>query len=57
MCVSARVGQKRASDPLELGVQVVVSHLSWVTGSKLVLRKCSKHFPELCLLFLNFLFK
>ena len=28
-------GQKRTSDPLELELQVAVSHLTWVLGTKL----------------------
>lgn len=31
----ARVGQKREVEPLELGLQVVMSCLMWVLGTKL----------------------
>lgn len=34
MCVSVCAGQKRASDPLKLEIQVSVSHLMWVLGTK-----------------------
>lgn len=35
MCVSTHVGQKTALDPLELEIQVVVSHLTWILGTKM----------------------
>lgn len=35
MCVCAQRSQKRVLDPLELHLQVVVSHTMWVLGTEL----------------------
>lgn len=35
MCVDAKGGPKKVLDPLELDLQVVMSHLKWVLGTKL----------------------
>lgn len=40
--VGAEGDQKRVSEPLELGSQVTVSHLTWVLGKTLIPRKNNK---------------
>jgi hypothetical protein len=35
LCVATSEVQKRSSDPLEIELQVVVSHLTWVLGTEL----------------------